>query len=170
MTSESHKTYLPNSRPCFVCGEENPAGLQTRFYVEDGIVKAPLCAGPHHCGYRDVVHGGVIAAIMDEAMGWAAARATGLMFFTAELTVRYLRPAARHRTLTVCAEVVRAGKRLAEAKARLVDEEGTEYAQSRGRFIPLSVEASLDVDDNLIYRGNEERVFDRLRARHRQIQ
>ena len=166
MKSTGEKRYLPNSKPCFVCGEENPAGLKTRFYVEDGIVKAPLKASPHHCGYRDTVHGGVIAALMDEAMGWAAARATGLMYVTGELSVRYLKPARQGLHLVVCAEVVRTSKRLAEAKAVLVDQEGVVYARSTGRFIPLSAEASLEVDDNLIYRGDEERVFDRLRKEY----
>ena len=32
------RRYLPNSTGCFVCGEDNPAGLRTRFFVEDGIV------------------------------------------------------------------------------------------------------------------------------------
>lgn len=160
----NHRATLPNSKPCFVCGEDNPAGLRTRFYVEDGKVKAPLRPLPHHCGYDKVVHGGVIAAILDETMGWAAARASGRMFFTGELTVRYLRPTPSGRPLTACAEVVRVTSRLTEAAGVLVDDDGVEYAKSKGRFVPLSVEATLAVDDALIYRGGEERVFDALRA------
>lgn len=163
MSPNSPITYLPNSKPCFVCGEDNPAGLRTRFYVEDGLVKARLRAQDHHCGYRNVVHGGVVAALLDEAMGWAAARAAKRMFFTAELMLRYLKPVPADRELIVCAEPVRATKRIAYAKAALVDEEGNEYVRGEGRFIPLSVEVTLEVDDNLIYRGGEERVFDALR-------
>lgn len=155
---------LPNSRPCFVCGEDNPAGLKTRFYVEDGVVKAPLRPEPHHCGYENVVHGGIVAAILDETMGWAAARATGRMFFTGELTVRYLRPTPGDRELTASAEVVRVTSRLTEAKGVLTDADGVEYARSKGRFVPLSAEATLAVDDALLYRGDEERVFEKLRA------
>ncbi len=164
MTSCDVVTYLPNSKPCFVCGEDNPAGLQTRFFVEHGQVKARFRARPHHCGYRDVVHGGVGAAILDETMGWAVARVAKRMFFTVRLQIRYLKPAPAERQLVVCAKARRVNKRLAEAEAVLLDEEGTEYARSEGRFIPLSVETTLEVDDNLIYRGGEERVFDELRA------
>jgi len=162
--SSSRRVNLPNSKPCLVCGEDNPAGLKTRFYVEDGVVKAPLRPEPHHCGYENVVHGGIIAAILDETMGWAAARATGRMFFTGELTVRYLRPTPGDRELTASAEVVRVTSRLTEAKGVLTDEDGIEYAKSKGRFVPLSVEATLAVDDALLYHGDEERVFDKLRA------
>ncbi len=161
------KSYLPNSRECFVCGEENPAGLQTRFYVENGLVKTPLTAGAHHCGYENVVHGGVSAAVLDECMGWAAARAIKRMCFTAELTVRYLRPIPSDRALTVCAEVVQAHRRLVYARGKLVDEDGEEYARSTGTFVPLSAEESLAVDDAMLYRGGEERVFDGLREKQK---
>ena len=39
-------TYLPTSKPCFVCGEENKAGLKTRFYIDGGVVKAKLKPKP----------------------------------------------------------------------------------------------------------------------------
>jgi uncharacterized protein (TIGR00369 family) len=157
------RKWLPNSKPCFVCGEDNPAGIQTRFFVEDDKVKAVLRPRPHHCGYDNVVHGGIVAGILDEAMGWAAARAACRMFFTAELTVRYLTPVPADRDLTAVTETVRVTSRLVEARGVLVDDAGTEYARASGRFMPLSPEQTLEVDDNLIYRGDEERVFASLR-------
>ena len=161
---DSTKTYLPTSNHCFVCGEDNQAGLQTRFYVEDGVVKAQLEPRPHHCGYPDIVHGGVVAAILDEAMGWAAARAIERMCLTAELKVRYLRPVPGDRASTIVTEVTNSARRMARVKSVIVSEDGTEFARAEGRFVPLSPERTLEVDDNLLYRGNEERVFDNLRA------
>jgi len=160
----SEKKYLPNSNTCFVCGEDNAAGLQTRFYVEDGYVKMALSAAHHHCGYHNVLHGGVIAAAMDECMGWAAARAIHRMCVTGDLTVRYLKRAPVDAQLTVCAEVVRAHRRLVHTAGVLVDQEGVKYARSEGRFLPLTVEETLTVDDGMLYRGDEERVFDELRV------
>ena len=95
------RVFLPTSSGCFVCGEENPAGLRTRFYVENGAVQASLMPAEHHCGYRNVVHGGVVAAILDECMGWAAARASARMCVTAELNVRYVRNVHGDRATTV---------------------------------------------------------------------
>ncbi len=163
-SSESNsKKHLPFSESCFVCGENNTAGLQTRFYVEDDIVKAPLSAQSHHCGYDGIVHGGVAAALLDECMAWAASRAIGLMCYTAELTVRYLKHVPAERTLTACAEVDKSNKRVAYIKGYLIDELGVVYARSKGAFMPMSVDDTLNVDDNLIYQGGEERVFDGLR-------
>ena len=157
------RVFLPNSKTCFVCGEDNPAGLQTRFYVEDGIVKTILKPQHHHCGYFNVVHGGVVAAILDECMGWAAARAIGYMCLTGDLNIRYLKPVPGDQELTVCAEVTRSSKRLVQVKGSIVDHDGSEFARGSGRFLPLSADETLLVDDNLLYRGGEERVFDALR-------
>jgi uncharacterized protein (TIGR00369 family) len=163
-TDAGNARNLPFARHCFVCGEENPAGLKVRFYTEDGLVKTRWHAQPHHCGYENVVHGGVTAAVMDECMGWAAARATGRMCVTGELTVRYLLRVPGDRELVVAAETVRASRLLAHVKATLTDAEGMLYARAEGRFAPISVEETLAVDNALIYQGGEERMFDALRA------
>lgn len=158
------KTYLPNSDWCFVCGEQNHAGLQTRFYVEDGLVKAKLNPQTHHWGYKEVVHGGVVAAILDECMGWAAARAINRMCVTGEMTIRYLERVPSDRELTVVTEVTKANRRLVLAKGALVDDDGTEYARAEGKFTPMTAEETLGVDDQLLYRGGEERLFEALRV------
>ena len=159
------KVYLPNSTWCFVCGEENHAGLQTRFFVEDGHVKAKLRPQDHHCGYRNVVHGGVVAALLDECMGWAAARAIGRMCLTAELTVRYVKNVPQDRELTCVTKVEKSSRRLAYAKGEIVDDEGEVYARAEGKFMPMSAEETLRIDDMLLYRGGEIRLFDDLRAK-----
>jgi len=62
---------LPNSAGCFVCGSANPRGLGVRFEVENGVVTTRFVPHRDHCGYNDRVHGGVMAALLDEVMGWA---------------------------------------------------------------------------------------------------
>lgn len=163
MTQDAARAGLPYSKTCFVCGEDNAAGLKTRFYVENDVVKAPLRPEPHHCGYENVVHGGVVAALLDECMGWAATRATNRMCFTGELTVRYLRPVPADRELTACAHVERAGKRLAYVRGWIEDAGGEVFARGEGRFTPLTVEQTLDVDGHLIYDEACERPFEGLR-------
>jgi len=163
----NHHTTLPISTHCFICGKDNPAGLKSKFFVKDDVVILPLSATQHHCGYPDKVHGGVIAAALDECMGWAAARSIKRMCLTGELKVRYLRPVPVKEGLAVHAETVSAHRRMAHTRAVLKDEEGTEYARAEGKFVPLSAEDTLFVDDHLVYEGHEERVFDSLRAETR---
>lgn len=167
MSSASRdKMYLPNSSTCFVCGEDNASGLRTRFYVEEDRVKMPLTAVEHHCGYENTVHGGIVAAALDECMGWAAARAIRRMCVTAELTVRYIDRVPVAPDLVVEAEVTKAHKRMVQTEARIVDGTGKVFARAEGRFLPLSAAETLRVDDALLYRGGEERVFDELRDTH----
>jgi len=154
---------LPNSHTCFVCGEANQAGLQARFFVEDEVVKMHLDAEVHHCGYHDTVHGGIVAAALDECMGWAAARAINRMCVTGELTVRYLKRVPASRRMLVCAEVSRSHRRMVHTVGHIVDGDGTVYARAEARFMPLSVEETLEVDGALNYQGGEEDVFAELR-------
>jgi uncharacterized protein (TIGR00369 family) len=84
----------PNSRNCFVCGVENPAGLHLRFY-DNGVdeVTCDFTVYPKHQSYPGIVHGGVIASILDEAGGRTAAIDDHNRFFvTAKLQVRYRKP------------------------------------------------------------------------------
>ena len=162
--TDNNKIYLPFSRYCFICGDENHAGLQTRFYVEDGKVKTKISPQDHHCGYKDVVHGGIVAAILDECMGWAAARPVERMCVTAELTVRYILAVPQDRELTVITEVEKANRRIVYTKGEILDDDGTQFATATGKFLPMSAEDTLEVDDVLVYEGGEERIFDALRA------
>lgn len=153
------RRYLPNSKTCFACGEENLAGLRLRFYVEGEWVRTDFDPKPHHCGYPNVVHGGVVAALLDETMGWAANRALARMTITGDLSIRFILPAPGDRRLRSSAQVIRAGKRLASVAGELTDTDGVVYARAEGRFVPLSEEQSHAIDAHLIYRGDEERLF-----------
>jgi len=163
--NRSSMAYLPNSKKCFVCGEENPAGLHVRFFVEDGLVKARWRPQAQHCGLANVVHGGVTATLLDECMAWAAGRSFGRMCVTGELNVRFLRRVPGDQELLVCAEVVRPGRRIAHVQGRLVDATGEACAESYGRFVPVSTEETLAVDEALLYRDGDERPFAALRAK-----
>lgn len=155
--------HLPNSDWCFVCGEANQAGLQTRFYIEGDRVNGKLTAREHHCGYKNTIHGGIIAAVIDECMGWSAARAIGRMCLTAELTIRYLGAVPDDHELSVTTEVARANRRLVIATGEIHAADGKIYARAEGKFTPLSPEETLLVNDQLNYRGDELRIFDHLR-------
>ena len=53
---------------CFVCGDKNPIGLNVPFYVKGDEVVAEYTAGCHFEGYRDILHGGILSALLDEVM------------------------------------------------------------------------------------------------------
>ncbi len=119
---------------CFVCGPENQQGLKVRFTVdrEGRGASALVRVGSQFQGWEGVVHGGILAALLDEASIYAC-RAVGERFVTAELKVRYRKPVAvdtellvtarivdqKRRVFSVTAQVEAAGEVLAEAEARV---------------------------------------------------
>ena len=64
---------LPHTRSCFVCGESNPLGLQLRFHADGDEVRTRFVPRPEHIGFKGVVHGGLLATLLDEIMVWACA-------------------------------------------------------------------------------------------------
>ena len=62
----------PNSLHCFICGMENPVGLHLHIYeTAPGEVESTYIAPEHFQGYPGVLHGGIVAAIIDEISGRA---------------------------------------------------------------------------------------------------
>ena len=68
------------------------------------------------------------------------------------------------RALTVATEVKKSNRMLALTHGRLEDDEGVLYARAEAKFTPLTAEETIAVDDQLLYRGGEARLFDELRA------
>lgn len=144
---------LPNSAGCYVCGSENPRGLGVRFEVEAGVVTARFVPHPDHCGYNDRVHGGVIAALLDEVMGWAPSVLKQRFCVAAEIVVRYLKPLPIGQPVTVRGEMTADRGRLWEARGEIADDAGTVYARGTGKYHPLSEEQTQAVMDYLTVDG-----------------
>ena len=85
-------TPQPTSRMCFVCGRENPTGLHLKFYEDQQAeqILAEITIPEVYQGYPGVVHGGIVAAILDEVSGRAAMMYQSQDYFwvTAKLEVR----------------------------------------------------------------------------------
>ncbi len=111
----------PNSRHCFVCGVENPRGLHMRFYQNTlGEVSAEITVPEHYQGYPGVVHGGIVAAMLDEITGRAAMEEEATRFMvTASLKVRYHKPVPIGQPLRLVGTVRMRRGRLATASGEL---------------------------------------------------
>lgn len=129
---------LPHTRSCFVCGEANPAGLKLRFETDGRVVQTRFVPRAEHVGFRQTVHGGLIATLLDEIMVWACAVQTKRFAFCAELSVRFISPARPDDELLGCGELVsnRRGK-LFEARAELQSLAGVVLATATGKYLPI---------------------------------
>jgi acyl-coenzyme A thioesterase PaaI-like protein len=151
---------LPVYPFCFVCGHENPSGLQSQFYIQDQYTLLPVCFSDKHTGYPGFAHGGVVSSAMDETMAWASARYFKRMCVTAEFTVRFLKRVPLNKNLLVKTWVTKGHRLIAYTEGVLIDPETEEvFVRSWGKFMPISKEETQIVDRHLIYDDNTERVF-----------
>jgi uncharacterized protein (TIGR00369 family) len=127
----------PNpTNKCFGCGGDNAGGMKLTF-EQDNVnrkIVGRFVLGERYQGGGGFAHGGIIAMLLDEAMG-KVCRFRDVRAVTAELTVEYLKP------VSVAQEIVVEGHE-AEQKGRnlfLVGEirnaEGLVLARGRGRFV-----------------------------------
>jgi uncharacterized protein (TIGR00369 family) len=106
---------------CFGCSPHNERGLQLAFtQVGERSVEVSYTAPEHTCGAHGVIHGGIQAALLDEAIGFAVfahdqsvgdpsaagAPVVRRNVVTVEFDLRYRRPAPVGVELTLQAEVV----------------------------------------------------------------
>jgi len=126
----------PNSRYCFLCGIENPIGLNLSFYQEGDRVVAHYCPKEEHQGYPGVLHGGITCALLDEPIGRTLVN-RDIWAMTVDLNVRFLKPIPLGQTLTVVGEIVRLRSRTLEGKGEIQLEDGTVAATAEARYIRL---------------------------------
>jgi uncharacterized protein (TIGR00369 family) len=142
---------LPHTHSCFVCGESNPIGLKLRFETDGRIVQTRFVPRTEHVGFRQTVHGGLIATLLDEVMVWACAVQTKRFAFCAELNVRFQSPLRPGETVLAMAELVqnRRGK-IFEAKGELRNESGVVFATGSGKYLPIKEEMAAELAQDFV--------------------
>jgi uncharacterized protein (TIGR00369 family) len=123
---------------CFVGREPGDFGLGVRYVVRpDGCVEAIIDCPSSWEGYPGVVHGGIIASLLDGAMT-NALFARGTVAVTAELKIRYRKPLPLGRSATVVAQVTLCEPPLYTVEARIAS--GAEiHANATGKFMRVAI-------------------------------
>jgi acyl-coenzyme A thioesterase PaaI-like protein len=130
-----------NSRSCFVCGVENPFGLHIIFYlIRPGEVNASFTASEKYQSYPGVLHGGIIAAILDEAAGRAYLLGFPPRFmYTAKLEIRYRNNVPIGQPLKIIGKAVKSKGRSAESWAGIYDSDNTLLAEADALYMDLPI-------------------------------
>lgn len=128
---------LPRYNECFVCGKDNASGFDITFYYRNGRIEADFMPQDRHTGYKNVVHGGLLATLLDECMGWSSILSRKVMCVAAELSVRYKVSAQVGDKLTVCGELVSDRKRIINVQGQIIRDDGTVICTGEGKFVPL---------------------------------
>jgi uncharacterized protein (TIGR00369 family) len=129
----------PNpSNHCFGCGGANARGMQLTFDQDDSArrIRGMFRIGADYQGAAGMVHGGIIATVLDEVMA-KVSRFNQDHAVTAQLTVEYLRPVPVDEDLVIDGwEVERKGRSF-HRQGEIRDASGVVLARSRGHFIQV---------------------------------
>jgi len=123
----------PNSRHCFVCGLENPVGLKLKIYqTEPGVIETTYTAPEHFQGYPGVLHGGIVASILDEISGRAhmGDPSEPRFMFTGKMEIKYRKNVPIGKPLKIIGKAGKTKGKLAEGWAGIYDENGTLLAEA----------------------------------------
>jgi uncharacterized protein (TIGR00369 family) len=137
-TTETIRLEPNAANVCFGCGGANEAGMKLTFEQDNTRRKivGRFILGPRYRGGAGMAHGGIIAVLLDEAMG-KVCRFREVRAVTAELTVEYLKPVSVEGEIFVEAheqEQLRKGRNLFHV-GEIRDAAGTVLARGRGRFV-----------------------------------
>jgi uncharacterized protein (TIGR00369 family) len=123
---------------CFGCGTNNEFGLKLKLEFDDDTKTAfgRYTANELQEGPPNIIHGGIIAAILDETM-MTVNKYLDTVALTSELTIRYLQPAFIRENLYIRGWYVKKTKRVIENRAEIENEMGKVVARAKGKYIEV---------------------------------
>jgi acyl-coenzyme A thioesterase PaaI-like protein len=138
----------PNSKHCFVCGRENPYGLKLDFFeTSPGEVIVDTIVPEQFQGYPGVVHGGVVAAMLDEVTGRVHMGGNPPRFmFTARLDIRYRKNVPIGQPLHIVGRAGKRRERTAVASGQIFGPSGELLAEAEAVLVNVPEEITDKVD------------------------
>ena len=129
---------LKDNDHCYVCGKKNPTGLAVDFKINAlaRSIQATFTPTVSHQGYEGIVHGGILSALLDEAMV-KLAFSLGIQAVTAEISIKFKAPVHPGEEIFISGSLTQETKRLILAEARI--ERGTVViAEATGKLLKIS--------------------------------
>lgn len=117
-----HPSQQPNSDMCFVCGRKNPAGLYMRFF-DNGKdeVLSEYTVAERYQSYPGIVHGGILASMLDEVVGRVAMIGDHHHFMVSvKLQVLYRHPVPVETPLIIRGRIIHLRGRLGKAQGEII--------------------------------------------------
>jgi acyl-coenzyme A thioesterase PaaI-like protein len=139
---------------CFGCGRHNPVGFHLVFERDGEEMVTRYVPKPEDQGFPGIMHGGLLALLLDEAMGWAMF-ADQIFAVTAKMELRYRRPTGLDLPLTVRAHIERRRGRRIELAATISDPSGATLVEANGLFVRMPAEQEAEALATFREQGRE---------------
>lgn len=120
--SQGHTLVVPDEfhSTCFVCGNGNPGGIRLQFLQLGDHLHGEVVVDDRFHGYEGIVHGGIVASILDAAMVRCLHAAFGKDPYTCRLDVRYFREAPIGHRIAVDTHVTSHRRNMCWAEAEML--------------------------------------------------
>lgn len=132
---------LPNTsnNNCFACSPKNPYGLHMELYTDDTVLKSHLKLSKHFAGWGDVAHGGILATVLDEIMGWSGIYLLKQFTLTKKMEIEFIRAVTIGEKIEVTGSVLNTdGRRNALIEGTIRNDQKEICAVSKADFTLLS--------------------------------
>lgn len=124
---------ISNYPNCFVCGDKNAIGLKVAFFYDKGKAKAQYTPTEEFEGYKDICHGGILSALLDEVMIYSI-KALEVVTMTVQIEVKFKSPAKIGETLFLEGQITEDRGRIISTEGKVFRKDGTLIAESRGKY------------------------------------
>jgi acyl-coenzyme A thioesterase PaaI-like protein len=125
-----------HSQNCFGCSSQNPIGLKIDFEVKGDDVIGEFTSNENHEGPPGFVHGGVLAAILDEALSYIARISMQYGILTMRETITFRNASSIGEKLKVEAKVSEEKNRAFIATAKVFNQKGI-IAEAEGTMLKV---------------------------------
>ena len=148
----------PNSDMCFVCGRKNPAGLYMQFF-DNGKdeVLSEYTVSARYQSYPGIVHGGILASMLDEVVGRVAMIGDHHHFMVSvNLQVLYRHPVPVETPLKVRGRIVRLRGRLGKARGEIILPDGTVACEAAITLAEVPADILSNTNESLLNWGVDD--------------
>ncbi len=133
---------------CFVCGDKNPIGLQVKFFMDGEIAKAEYIAGNDFQGYKNIFHGGILSALLDEIM-IKAIIAKDIFTVTTKMEINFKKPVRIGEKILLTGKILEQKKKIITAEGKACLENGEIVAEAIGKYFVVEKELKEKLEESL---------------------
>jgi uncharacterized protein (TIGR00369 family) len=126
---------------CFGCCPDNEFGLRLIFTENGEYLESEWEPADYFQGYKNILHGGIQATLLDEIAGWVVSVKLGSSGVTSNLQVKYKKPLrVDEGKIRLRARIVKFERRIATVEAELISGKGISCAEASIEYYVLSEE------------------------------
>ncbi len=126
---------------CFGCSPSNDHGLKLKFYLsdeEEGCFTECIISD-NFCGFDGLVHGGIIAALLDEVAAWTIICQLYEVGITREIKTRFLNPVRANSKIRVEGEIIDYEGKNVTVLSKITSNKGLLLAEAESKWVIPSI-------------------------------